>query len=129
MREAGWPGAQRSRRSRPVAGAAGTGGERSRPGGRGGRGWSGGDLRPARRLSPGRLQPRRARRRRVVELAAGRELSRCNFPFPDIKNTFKVTAAMAVTANDKAKLIADFQRGNRDTGSPEVQIALLVRDA
>ena len=32
---------------------------------------------------------------------------------------------MAVTVTDKAKLIADYQRGNGDTGSPEVQIAIL----
>ena len=30
---------------------------------------------------------------------------------------------MAVTVSDKAKLIAEYQRGNGDTGSPEVQIA------
>jgi small subunit ribosomal protein S15 len=34
---------------------------------------------------------------------------------------------MAVTTQDKAKLIADYQRGNGDTGSPEVQIALLTQ--
>ena len=34
---------------------------------------------------------------------------------------------MAVTVTDKAKLIADYQRGNGDTGSPEVQIALLTQ--
>ncbi len=33
---------------------------------------------------------------------------------------------MAVTATDKAKVIADNQRGKGDTGSPEVQIALLT---
>ena len=33
---------------------------------------------------------------------------------------------MAVTATDKAKVIADHQRGKGDTGSPEVQIALLT---
>jgi small subunit ribosomal protein S15 len=33
---------------------------------------------------------------------------------------------MAVTAQDKAKTIADYQRGNGDTGSPEVQVALLT---
>jgi small subunit ribosomal protein S15 len=51
---------------------------------------------------------------------------RYNFRFPDNENTHKVIA-MAVTAQDKAKLIADYQRGNRDTGSPEVQIALLTQ--
>jgi small subunit ribosomal protein S15 len=33
---------------------------------------------------------------------------------------------MAVTTTDKAKVIADHQRGKGDTGSPEVQIALLT---
>ena len=33
---------------------------------------------------------------------------------------------MAVTATDKAKVIADNQRGKGDTVSPEVQIALLT---
>ena len=33
---------------------------------------------------------------------------------------------MAVTTQDKAKTIADYQRGNGDTGSPEVQVALLT---
>jgi small subunit ribosomal protein S15 len=33
---------------------------------------------------------------------------------------------MAVTATDKAKVIADNQRVKGDTGSPEVQIALLT---
>ena len=33
---------------------------------------------------------------------------------------------MAVTATDKAKVIAENQRGKGDTGSPEVQIALLT---
>lgn len=33
---------------------------------------------------------------------------------------------MAVTVQDKAKVIADHQRGTGDTGSPEVQIALLT---
>ena len=32
---------------------------------------------------------------------------------------------MAATANDKAKVIAENQRGKGDTGSPEVQVALL----
>jgi small subunit ribosomal protein S15 len=34
---------------------------------------------------------------------------------------------MAVTVIDKAKLIAEYQRGSGDTGSPEVQIALLTQ--
>jgi len=34
---------------------------------------------------------------------------------------------MAVTAHDKAKIIADYQRAKADTGSPEVQIALLTQ--
>jgi len=33
---------------------------------------------------------------------------------------------MAATAQEKAKTIADYQRGNGDTGSPEVQVALLT---
>ena len=33
---------------------------------------------------------------------------------------------MAVTVHGKAKVIADYQRGNGDTGSPEVQVALLT---
>ena len=33
---------------------------------------------------------------------------------------------MAVTVQDKAKTIADYQRGKGDTGSPEVQVALLT---
>jgi small subunit ribosomal protein S15 len=33
---------------------------------------------------------------------------------------------MAVTAQEKAKTIVDYQRGKGDTGSPEVQVALLT---
>ncbi len=33
---------------------------------------------------------------------------------------------MAVTAQEKAKTIAVYQRGKGDTGSPEVQVALLT---
>ena len=33
---------------------------------------------------------------------------------------------MAVTTQDKAKTITDYQRGTGDTGSPEVQVALLT---
>jgi small subunit ribosomal protein S15 len=33
---------------------------------------------------------------------------------------------MAVTMQDKAKVIADYQRIKGDTGSPEVQVALLT---
>ena len=33
---------------------------------------------------------------------------------------------MAVTASDKARVIAESQRGKGDTGSPEVQVALLT---
>ncbi len=33
---------------------------------------------------------------------------------------------MAVTMQGKAKVIADYQRGQGDTGSPEVQVALLT---
>ena len=32
----------------------------------------------------------------------------------------------AVTVSGKAKVIADYQRGKGDTGSPEVQVALLT---
>lgn len=34
---------------------------------------------------------------------------------------------MAITAEEKGKLIADYRIHERDTGSPEVQIALLTR--
>jgi len=33
---------------------------------------------------------------------------------------------MAVTTQDKAKTVTDYQRGNGDTGSPEVQVAILT---
>ena len=33
---------------------------------------------------------------------------------------------MAINTADKAKIVSDFQRGKGDTGSPEVQIALLT---
>ena len=33
---------------------------------------------------------------------------------------------MAVTVQEKAKVIAEHQRANGDTGSPEVQVALLT---
>jgi small subunit ribosomal protein S15 len=33
---------------------------------------------------------------------------------------------MAVTVQEKAKVISDHQRGTGDTGSPEVQVALLT---
>jgi small subunit ribosomal protein S15 len=33
---------------------------------------------------------------------------------------------MAVTANDKQQIIEKYQRGEKDTGSPEVQVALLT---
>ncbi len=33
---------------------------------------------------------------------------------------------MAVANIDKAKIVADYQRGKNDTGSPEVQVALLT---
>ena len=32
---------------------------------------------------------------------------------------------MALTAEDKSRIVSDFQRGDNDTGSPEVQVALL----
>ncbi|MBV2234697.1 MAG: 30S ribosomal protein S15 [Sterolibacterium sp.] len=33
---------------------------------------------------------------------------------------------MAITTAEKAKIVSDFQRAQGDTGSPEVQIALLT---
>ena len=33
---------------------------------------------------------------------------------------------MSMNAADKAKIVADYQRAERDTGSPEVQVALLT---
>jgi small subunit ribosomal protein S15 len=33
---------------------------------------------------------------------------------------------MAVASIDKSKIVADFQRAKSDTGSPEVQVALLT---
>lgn len=33
---------------------------------------------------------------------------------------------MAITTADKAKIVSDYQRAQGDTGSPEVQIALLT---
>ncbi len=33
---------------------------------------------------------------------------------------------MAITTADKAKIVADYQRATGDTGSPEVQVALLT---
>jgi small subunit ribosomal protein S15 len=34
--------------------------------------------------------------------------------------------SMAITTADKAKIVTDFQRAQGDTGSPEVQVALLT---
>ena len=33
---------------------------------------------------------------------------------------------MALSAEEKAKIVADFGQGDNDTGSPEVQVALLT---
>jgi small subunit ribosomal protein S15 len=33
---------------------------------------------------------------------------------------------MAITTPDKAKIVSDYQRAQGDTGSPEVQVALLT---
>jgi small subunit ribosomal protein S15 len=33
---------------------------------------------------------------------------------------------MAITTTDKAKIVTDYQRAQGDTGSPEVQVALLT---
>jgi len=38
----------------------------------------------------------------------------------------KERESMAVADIDKAKILADFQRSKSDTGSPEVQVALLT---
>ncbi|HQZ46525.1 MAG TPA: 30S ribosomal protein S15 [Usitatibacteraceae bacterium] len=35
---------------------------------------------------------------------------------------------MAVTTAEKARIVSEFQRGKGDTGSPEVQIALLTEN-
>ena len=35
---------------------------------------------------------------------------------------------MALSAEDKAVILKDFQRGEGDTGSPEVQVALLTNN-
>ncbi|GAA5213815.1 30S ribosomal protein S15 [Corallincola platygyrae] len=35
---------------------------------------------------------------------------------------------MSLTTEEKAKLVAEFGRGENDTGSPEVQVALLTHD-
>ena len=35
---------------------------------------------------------------------------------------------MAVTTANKARIVSEFQRGKGDTGSPEVQIALLTEN-
>jgi len=34
---------------------------------------------------------------------------------------------MAISTTDKAKIVTDYQRAQGDTGSPEVQIALLTK--
>jgi small subunit ribosomal protein S15 len=33
---------------------------------------------------------------------------------------------MSMSAEEKAKVVAEYQRGDKDTGSPEVQVALLT---
>ena len=33
---------------------------------------------------------------------------------------------MAISTTDKARIVTDYQRGQGDTGSPEVQVALLT---
>jgi small subunit ribosomal protein S15 len=51
-----------------------------------------------------------------------------NFQFSAAKTGEKEgSGVMAVTAQDKAKVITDFQRAKADTGSPEVQVALLTQ--
>lgn len=41
-------------------------------------------------------------------------------------NVFSQGNPMAVANIDKAKIVADYQRAQNDTGSPEVQVALLT---
>jgi small subunit ribosomal protein S15 len=43
-----------------------------------------------------------------------------------IFNLFFKERSMAVTTADKAQVVKDYQRGASDTGSPEVQVALLT---
>ena len=43
-----------------------------------------------------------------------------------ISTAFERITQMAFTTADKAKVVADYQRAQGDTGSPEVQIALLT---
>ena len=35
---------------------------------------------------------------------------------------------MALTASEKEQIVKDYQRGDGDTGSPEVQVALLTHN-
>jgi len=44
----------------------------------------------------------------------------------ELKNERTKDNHMAVTVTEKAKVIAENQRANGDTGSPEVQVALLT---
>jgi len=47
--------------------------------------------------------------------------------FPQDRNKIETfEEAMAITTDDKAKIVADYQRAAGDTGSPEVQVALLT---
>lgn len=50
----------------------------------------------------------------------------CTVPHPGGTASKKVKGTMAVANIDKAKIVADFQRATSDTGSPEVQVALLT---
>jgi len=45
--------------------------------------------------------------------------------FPNDQESLK-EINMAISTADKAKIVADYQRAQGDTGSPEVQIALLT---
>ncbi|GIK88637.1 MAG: hypothetical protein BroJett026_41180 [Betaproteobacteria bacterium] len=59
--------------------------------------------------------------------AAPLDAVRYNRWFSDIDKAHAKVTPMAVTSQDKAKLISEYQREARDTGSPEVQIALLTQ--
>jgi len=44
----------------------------------------------------------------------------------DQKNHARTFIKMAISTADKAKIVTDYQRAQGDTGSPEVQVALLT---
>jgi small subunit ribosomal protein S15 len=43
-----------------------------------------------------------------------------------MRNFFRSVKPMAITAAQKAQIVTDFQRAQSDTGSPEVQVALIT---